>query len=212
VEWSAYLNVQYRPAPNVLLSVGPNLYKQNNPLQYVAAVGDTSGGAPDTYNTHYVFGVLNQTELSAGIRLNWTYSPTLSLQLYAQPLISAGSYGSYRELARPRSAAFVRYGRDNGSTITYVDSTKSYDVDPDGAGPVQPFSFGKPDFNFKSLRGNAVLRWEYMPGSTLYFVWTQSRSAADDNGGFRFGSSMGSMLRAPAENIFMIKATYWWNP
>jgi len=51
-----------------------------------------------------------------------------------------------------------------------------------------------------------------MPGSTLFFVWTQSRSAADDKGDFRFGSSMGSMLRAPAENIFMIKATYWWNP
>ncbi len=212
VEWSTYVNVQFRPAPNVLLSVGPNLYKQNNPLQYVAAVADTTGGASSTYNTHYVFGLLNQTELSAGIRLNWTYTPKLSLQLYAQPLISAGRYDYYQELARPRSAAFTRYGRDNGSTITYVDSTKSYDVDPDGTGPARGFSFSKPDFNFKSLRGNAVLRWEYMPGSTLYFVWTQSRSTADDNGDFRFGRSMGSMLRAPAENIFMIKATYWWNP
>jgi len=212
VEWSTYVNVQFRPAPNVLLSVGPNLYKQNNPLQYVAAVADTTGGASSTYNTHYVFGLLNQTELSAGIRLNWTYTPKLSLQLYAQPLISAGRYDYYQELARPRSAAFTRYGRDNGSTITYVDSTKSYDVDPDGSGPARGFSFSKPDFNFKSLRGNAVLRWEYMPGSTLYFVWTQSRSTADDNGDFRFGRSMGSMLRAPAENIFMIKATYWWNP
>src|SRR6266566_4565925 len=212
VEWSTYVNVQFRPAPNVLLSVGPNLYKQNNPLQYVAAVADTTGGASSTYNTHYVFGLLNQTELSAGIRLNWTYTPKLSLQLYAQPLISAGRYDYYQELARPRSAAFTRYGRDNGSTIAYVDSTKSYDVDPDGSGPARGFSFSKPDFNFKSLRGNAVLRWEYMPGSTLYFVWTQSRSTADDNGDFRFGRSMGSMLRAPAENIFMIKATYWWNP
>jgi hypothetical protein len=115
-------------------------------------------------------------------------------------------------LARPRSTAFTRYGVDNGSTISYVDSTKSYDVDPDGVGPAQPFSFGKPDFNFKSLRGNAVLRWEYMPGSTLYFVWTQSRSDFEDVGDFRFGSSVGRMFRAPAENIFMIKATYWWNP
>jgi len=159
-----------------------------------------------------VFGVLNQTELSAGIRLNWTYTPKLSLQLYAQPLISAGRYGSYRELARPRSADFTHYGVDNGSTIAYVDSTKSYEVDPDGAGPAQPFSFGKPDFNFRSLRGNAVLRWEYMPGSTLYFVWTQSRSDFEDVGNFRFGPSMRRMFDAPAENIFMIKATYWWNP
>ncbi len=212
VEWSTYFNMQYRPAPNVSVSVGPNLYKQTQPYQYITAIPDSTGGAPNTFNTHYVFGGLSQTELSAAIRLNWTYSPTLSLQLYAQPLISAGRYDYYRELARPRSASFIRYGRDNGSTIAYVDSTNSYTVDPDGPGPAQPMSFGNQSFNFKSLRGNAVLRWEYMPGSTLYFVWTQSRSAADDNGDFRLGPSMRGMLRAPAENIFMIKATYWWNP
>jgi len=212
VEWSTYVNMQYRPAPNVSVSVGPNLYKQTQPYQYITAIPDSTGGAPNTFNTHYVFGGLSQTELSAAIRLNWTYSPTLSLQLYAQPLISAGRYDYYRELARPRSASFIRYGRDNGSTIAYVDSTNSYTVDPDGPGPAQPMSFGNQSFNFKSLRGNAVLRWEYMPGSTLYFVWTQSRSAADDNGDFRLGPSMRGMLRAPAENIFMIKATYWWNP
>ena len=212
-EWATYFNVQYRPAPNVSVSVGPNLSKARNPLQYIGAFADTTGGAPNTYNTHYVFGGLDQTELSAAIRLNWTYSPTLSLQLYAQPLISAGRYDYFHELARGRSAAFTRYGRDNNSTISFVDSTNSYVVDPDGAaGPAQALSFGKRDFNFKSLRGNAVLRWEYMPGSTLYFVWTQSRSASDDTGNFNFGASMQRMLGAPAENIFMIKATYWWNP
>src|SRR5438046_502872 len=61
-------------------------------------------------------------------------------------------------------------------------------------------------------RRHDVRRWAYMPGSTLSFVWTQSRSTADDDGSFRFGPSMRGMLRAPAENIFMIKATYWWNP
>ena len=180
-DWYSYLNVQYLPAPNVSVSVGPNLSGANYPLQYVDAIADSSATA--TYGTRYVFARLRQTELSAGVRLNWTYSPALSLQLYAQPLISAGKYDRFKALARPRSYAF--------------DST---------AAP------SNPDFNFKSLRGNAVLRWEFRPGSTLFFVWTQSRSASDDNGDFRFGSSMRSMLRAPAENIFMVKATYWWNP
>src|SRR6266705_1981811 len=180
-DWYSYLNVQYLPAPNVSVSVGPNLSGANYPLQYVDAIADSTATA--TYGTRYVFARLRQTELSAGVRLNWTYSPTLSLQLYAQPLISAGKYDRFKSLARPRSYAF--------------DST---------AAP------SNPDFNFKSLRGNAVLRWEYRPGSTLFFVWTQSRSASDDNGEFRFGSSMRSMLSAPAENIFMVKATYWWNP
>jgi len=211
-DWQTYANVQFRPKPNVSVTVGPNLSGSSNPRQYIGAFADTTGGAPSTYDNHYVFGRINQTELSAGIRLNWTYSPTLSLQLYAQPLISAGRYDQFRELARPRSNDYSHFGRDNNSTITFVDSTNSYEVDPDGAGPAEMLSFGKPDFNFKSLRGNAVLRWEYMPGSTLYFVWTQSRSDFEDVGDFRFGSSMGRMLRAPAENIFMIKATYWWNP
>jgi hypothetical protein len=212
-EWATYVNVQYRPAPNVSVSVGPNLYKGRNPFQYIGAFADTTGGAPNTYNTHYVFGGLNQTELSAAIRLNWTYSPKLSLQLYAQPLISANRFAYFHELARGRSADFTRYGRDNNSTIAFVDSTNSYVVDPDGpAGPAETLSFGKRDFNFKSLRGNAVLRWEYMPGSTLYFVWTQSREDFEGVGDFQLGRSMSRMLSAPAENIFMIKATYWWNP
>jgi hypothetical protein len=210
VDWWSYANLQYRPAPNVAVSVGPNLSGAINPRQYVGGFADSTATA--TFGNRYVFGRLHQTELSAGIRLNWTYSPTLSLQLYAQPLISAGRYDQFRELARPRSNGYNQYGRDNNSSIAFVDSTNSYEVDPDGGGPAQALSFGKPDFNFKSLRGNAVLRWEYMPGSTLYFVWTQSRSDFEDVGDFRFGSSLGRMLRAPAENIFMIKATYWWNP
>ena len=181
VEWWSYANVQYRPAANVSITVGPNFSKSRNPLQYVDAMPDT--GAAATYGTQYVFARLRQTELSAGIRLNWTYSPTLSLQLYAQPLISAGKYDDFKQLARPRSNDYTA-----------------------AAAPYNP------DFNFKSLRGNAVLRWEYLPGSTLFFVWTQSRSDFEDVGDFQFGQSMSRMLRAPAENIFMVKATYWWNP
>ncbi|HEV8401083.1 MAG TPA: DUF5916 domain-containing protein [Gemmatimonadales bacterium] len=181
VEWWSFLNVQYRPAANVSVTVGPEFSRSRNPVQYVDALPDTAATA--TYGTSYVFAQLRQTELSAGIRLNWTYSPTLSLQLYAQPLISAGKYDNFKQLARPRS---------NDYTPT--------------AAPYNP------DFNFKSLRGNAVLRWEYLPGSTLFFVWTQSRSDFEDVGDFQFGNSMSRMFRAPAENIFMVKATYWWNP
>jgi hypothetical protein len=181
VEWWSYANVQYRPAANVSMTVGPNFSKAKNPLQYVDAIPDTAATA--TYGAQYVFARLRQTELSAGIRLNWTYSPTLSLQLYAQPLISAGKYDDFKQLARPRSNDYTA-----------------------AAAPYNP------DFNFKSLRGNAVLRWEYLPGSTLFFVWAQSRSDFEDVGDFQFGSSMRRMFRAPAENIFMVKATYWWNP
>ena len=180
-DWYSYVNLQFLPAPNLSLSVGPNLSGGHYPRQYVDAVPDSTATA--TYGTSYVFGHLEQTELSAGVRVNWTYSPTLSLQVYAQPLISSGKYDDFRRLAKPRSDEY----------------------EP----TVAPYN---PDFSFNSLRGNAVLRWEYMPGSTLFFVWTQARQAADNSGEFQFGQSMEKMWQAPATNIFMIKATYWWNP
>ena len=82
---------------------------------------------------------------------------------------------------------------------------RTFDFTPTAA-PVDP------DFNFRSLRGNAVLRWEYLPGSTLFFVWTQTRQDAEGNGDFAFHRSLDRLMQAPADNIFMIKATYWWNP
>ena len=135
----------------ILLAIGGVL----NVVWGIAAISNSAFFA---HPQHYIFGGLRQTELSASIRMNWTYTPKLSLQLYAQPLISAGRYDFYQELARPRSNSFVRYGRDNGSTIEYVDSTNSYTADPDGAGPAQPLSFGNQNFNFKSLRGNEIGR------------------------------------------------------
>lgn len=196
--------MRWQPAPNVWMRVGPGFSREFQAAQWVMRVEDPTAGA--TFGSRYVFAELDQTTLSANIRLNWTFTPTLSLQLYLQPLISAGSYRRFKELARPKSFDFRVYG-ENGSTITRDGST--YTVDPDGAGPAGSFSFDSPNFNFKSLRGNAVLRWEYLPGSTLYFVWTQSRSDWENNGDFRLNHSLHRMVSTSADNVFMIKMTYW---
>jgi hypothetical protein len=82
-------------------------------------------------------------------------------------------------------------------------------VDPDGAGPAQPFTFGNPDFSFRSLRGNAVVRWEYRPGSTMFFVWTQQRSGVDPYGDFSFGRERRNLFGDRPENVFLIKVNYW---
>ena len=174
------LGLEPRPAANVSVSAGPNLSRELTPVQYVGTYDDSTATA--TYGKDYVFARLRATEVSAGLRLNWTYSPTLSLQLYAQPLISAGKYDQFKQLARPRSFEFT-------------PAAAPYD----------------PDFNFRSLRGNAVLRWEYLPGSTLFFVWTQTRQDSETMGDFAFRHSFDRLLHANADNIFLIKATYWWN-
>jgi hypothetical protein len=181
-----------RPASNVSLSFGPQFSWETTPVQYVTQYPDSS--ALLTYGNRYVFASLEARELSASIRLNWTFTPKLSLQLYGQPLISAGSYAEYKALARPRSFAFDHWN----------DGTSSFDS--------TTFTPPSPDFNIKSLRGNAVLRWEYLPGSTLYFVWTQTREIDDDTGTFNLGPSLRRLTRGRPDNTFLIKATYWWNP
>ncbi len=100
----------------------------------------------------------------------------------------------------------MKYGEE-GSTFDPETNV----ADPDGEGPAQPFEIDNPDFNIKSLRGNAVLRWEYLPGSVIYFVWTQTREEAEEIGDFKFEESMTKMVQAEPDNIFMIKVTYWLN-
>lgn len=88
------------------------------------------------------------------------------MQLYVQPLISVGDYEGFKELTNTPTLDYKAFGTA-GSEIIYDESSNSFIVDPDASGPAQSFSFNNPDFNFKSLRGNLVLRWEALPGSVF---------------------------------------------
>jgi hypothetical protein len=146
--------------------------------------------------------------VSLDTRINWTFTPDLTLQLYAQPFIASGDYTSLREFARPRSIDKLDFGKDVG-TQTYDAATNRYTIDPDGAGSAAPFTLDNPDFTMRSLRGTAVLRWEYRPGSTVYFVWTQQRSGYDPVGTWDFNSARSAILGDRPTNVFQVKATYW---
>jgi len=198
--WEIETEIEWKPSSSLSLAFTPAFRRSFTSAQYVDTFEDPNAL---TFGNRYVFADLQQTTLSGGLRLNWVFTPKLSLQLYAQPLIASGDYENFKELARPRSYDFSVF---DDSTLT---------VDPDGqAGPAKSLEtkIGNRDFNFRSLRGNAVLRWEYTPGSTLYLVWTQSRSDEEAIGDFRFGRSLNRLFSAKADNIFAIKMTYWWNP
>ncbi|HSP87120.1 MAG TPA: DUF5916 domain-containing protein, partial [Ignavibacteriaceae bacterium] len=202
--WDFNTSVEIRPSSNVSIIIDPYYSINNEDVQWVDSYTDET--AVNTFGTRYVFAKLEQKTFGAGIRLNWTFTPELSLQLYAQPLISSGDYIEFKELAAPKTYDFNVYGTGNS---TFNEATLT--ADPDGNGAANPIVIDNPDFNFKSLRGNAVLRWEFIPGSVVYFVWTQTRSDDEDNGIFRFGRSFNRLLSAKADNIFMIKFTYWFN-
>jgi hypothetical protein len=131
--------------------------------------------------------------------------------------VSAGSYDRFKEFSLPGTRDFELYGDYRGTICRYPGVIAA---DPVAARPCPEtapargdaaFStrFGDPDFNFRSLRGNAVLRWEYRPGSALFFVWQQDRSSFVPMGDFRLGRDYGALFREPARNVFLVKATYW---
>jgi hypothetical protein len=198
--------LRWKPRSNISLTVHPEVEFYDTYRQWVANVNDELNAA--TFRKRYIFAHLNEKVLSAEIRLNWIFSPKISLQAFLQPLIAVGKYAEFKELARPATYAFNYYGRD-GSTISH--SADGYTVDPDGTGPAPEFTFADPDFNIKSLRGTVVFRWEYRPGSTFYFVWTQNRQDFANPGKLDFGRDLGDLISAKGDNVFMLKATYRFN-
>jgi hypothetical protein len=219
-EWQGELSVRWKPGSNFSLSVGPTLGLERNGMQWVRGVEDAL--MTPTFGKRYVFGRLDQTVIGSDIRLDWTFTPKLTLQAYVQPFLAVGHYDMFKELAAAKSFAYNLYGDGgwgdnaggaaNGSTIGYDEASGAYTVDPDGAaGAAAPFSFYDPDFNFKSLRGTVVLRWEYRPGSLLYLVWTQNRADYANPGDLRIGRDLGDLFSAPGDNIFLLKVSYRWN-
>ncbi len=201
-------DVTLKPASNISVSLSPSYGKSVNPDQYVTAVDDPT--AAEFSGRRYVFAELNQQSLSMTTRVNATFTPTMSLELFVQPLISANEFLDFKEFNQPRQLMKSIYGVDVGTAREEGEGfERNVFIDPDGAGPAEEFSIDNQTFNFRSLRGNLVFRWEYTPGSTLYFVWTQDRNATDPFGNLDLSRDLGALTDAFSDNIFLVKMTYW---
>lgn len=208
---SMYMQVEFKISTTLTLQAGPTFELGDYKAQWVTSYADPT--ATETFGRRYVFANLDQRTFAADIRADWIVNPNLSFQVYAQPYLVSGKYSKFKTLQRARSFDFTEYGTF-GSTVEALSASVesaplAYILDADGAGSSPAKTIGNPDFNYISLRGNAVLRWEYRPGSTLYLVWTQSREMINPDGEFNFGTSMGDMFNAKADNIFMVKLSYW---
>ena len=137
--------------------------------------------------TRYVFGRLDQHTSSMTMRMNYTVTPNLSVQVYAQPFVSSGDYEQFKELV-------------NGRAPRYDDRYAPY-----------PYT-GTPDFKVLSFRTTNVMRWEYKPGSTLFVVWQQAAEGPGQPNGFRYGQDFGDVFATPASNALLVKLAYWLNP
>ncbi len=207
---AAFLSLQLRPRSNVTLSLGPSVSNSHSGVQ---AVGSYAGANSTAfYGTHYVFGQLERNELGMDTRLNVTFSPTLTLELYVQPFISAGDYTSYNEFAATRTTQRLTYGTDMGTMAVTPDTAggpSTIVLDSDGPGGDTTFTFQDPSFTVRSLRGNAVLRWEYRPGSTIFLVWTRDGATLEPRGQIDWSADTRALFQGPSQNIFMVKVNYW---
>jgi hypothetical protein len=198
------LSLDLRPSSNVHLNFGPSWSRLHDREQYVRTATDPL--ATNTYGRRYVLATLTQNTLSLDTRMDVTLSPALSFVMYVQPFVSSGRYEGFKELRAPGTYSFAEY---DPTQIRYDEANSRYVVNPDDAAGAPSFTIGQPNFNVRSLRGNAVVRWDYRPGSSLYFVWQQQRSGFEPIGDFDGRRDVGAIFRTVPTNVFLMKATYW---
>jgi hypothetical protein len=195
---SVELGATIQARSNLDVSIGPSLSMRNDPMQYVDEVADANG------QSHFVFARIHETDVSMTLRVNWTFSPRLTLQAYAQPFIASGRYDELKDVDDPGADRYADRFSLLAGDATLVDG--SYQVVRDGA----MWSFGRPDFNFRQLRSTVVVRWEYRPGSTVFAIWSHGRTSDTFDGGrFQLGRDLSDLGSAASENVVMVKANYW---
>ncbi|KAA3609658.1 MAG: hypothetical protein DWQ05_22260 [Calditrichaeota bacterium] len=207
-EWDKFLGLEstIRPNPSLSIELEAAYEWEFDNDQFVDRIEDELAQA--TFGSRYVFAGLNAKNQEISVRLAWTFTPDLTLQLFAAPYISSYDYSSFREFRTPGTYDFDIYGKDTGTVELNEDGSTT--IDPDGAGPAADFELDNLDFNFRSIRINSVLRWEYKPGSVLFLVWQQERDDFEQKlGTLDFGNDYDALFSRHPVNTFLVKASYW---
>lgn len=203
-EQELWIGLNIRPMNALSISFEPAYSISNRELQYVA----TRQIANDQ---RYVFAALDQKTASFTFRLNYTFTPELSLEYYGQPFVSAGKYADFKRTTLTDADKFAdRYRIFPTKEISLNSSNNTYEIDEDSNGDAD-YSFTNPDFNFRQFRSNLVIRWEYLPGSTLFVVWSQGRTSSSANGSFVYKEDMKELFGIQPHDVFLVKFSYWFS-
>jgi hypothetical protein len=179
--------ISVRPSPRFDASLAPSVNRFRHAWQYVAAPVTVDGSSRE-----YIFAGLDQTTVSLTTRLSYTFTPDLTFQLYAQPFLSAAGFTAFRRVPT-RAAARSTVGSTRSTAANSAAMmTGTYTAQVGGTA----VRFRDPDFTRASLRSNAVLRWEYRPGSTLFVVWSHGRGDTFSDGSFDFRRGVGRPVAA----------------
>ncbi|WP_430906721.1 DUF5916 domain-containing protein [Maribacter sp. 2-571] len=197
--YSLGFGVTYQPLNALSISARPNYSINKDQLQFIdniAVDGDT----------RYLNGTIDQETLSMSLRLNYTINPNFTIQYWGQPFISRGRYSNFKHVTSATAKSFEnRFTLYDTDQISLEEEEYRVDEDLDG---VTDFTFDDPDFSFVQFRSNLVVRWEYIPGSEIFLVWSQDISRSGNPQEQLFQSLGDNIFGQEAQNIFLIKATY----
>ncbi len=193
--------LSYRPINALSVSLSSNFNVGKNQLQYVTEA--SNDGDPK-----YIMATIDQKTLGLAIRINYTINPNLTLQYYGQPFIARGNYTDFKYITDPLAKKLSsKYHAFSSDQIATNEDQSYFDIDEDLDGSID-YGFNNPDFSYVQFRSNLVLRWEYIPGSELFLVWSQGTTGLEDPKDSLFKSLDNRILDNKMENIFLLKATY----
>jgi hypothetical protein len=192
--------IAVRPGARWQLAIAPSFLRQIDTQQYISSI---AGGGPATYGRRYIFGAIDRSTYSTQFRMTYTLKPDMNLDVYAEPFAASGRYTNVGELAAAGTRTRRTYGSDGTTVATQANGSL---LVTDGS---SAFTVSNNDFNVRSFRSNVVLRWEYRPGSTMYFVWQQDRRVTEAIGNRISVSDPFRALGEPGNNYFVIKTSFW---
>jgi hypothetical protein len=199
-----WLDIILRPTNALRVSFNPSFSRNRPEMQYVATESFQD-------EDRYLFGRLDQKTTSMTFRVDYCITPNLTVQYYGSPFISAGRYTEFKRITDPKASQYrERFHIFDGGQIAYNADDAVYYIDEDRDG-VNDYSIDNPDFNFRDFNSNLVVRWEYMPGSLLYLVWSQARSEFLPLGNFDFEKDMRGLFDMHPHDVFLIKFIKWFS-
>ncbi|GAA0892069.1 hypothetical protein GCM10009122_17480 [Fulvivirga kasyanovii] len=193
-----WVNFIYRPSNAWNISLNPSVSNNVDKMQYVTTV-DNRG------EDRYIIAQIDQTTYNMSFRMTYMITPNMSIQYWGQPFAASGSYSEFKKVTEPDAEKYSN--RFVVAKSTYDSENDEYLIDENLNGETD-YAIENPDFNFAQFRSNMVLRWEYIPGSTLFLVWTQNRSESPDNRSHTFAHLYGGLFDKKPHNIFLLKYTY----
>jgi len=200
--WNTSIDISYKPSNYIVFTISPGFNKSFAELQYVDQLNNNGGDK-------YIFASIDRKTINTSFRVNLNLSPNLTFQYWGQPFVATGRYYDHKLIIDPMADTFKnRFSTYSSQQIILEDDHYNIDENVDG---ITDYTFERRDFNVREFLSNLVIRWEYNPGSSVYLVWSQTRSSFMDSGNLDLFNDLGDLFNTgdnKPHNVFLIKFSY----